>query len=398
MSTENTPVEYIHYLERRNFVLEHPIGRGASGTVFRAIQKGLGRPVAIKIFDNPHVLSDPRARSRFEHEAKLLARIHHPSIPIVITDGKIPMGNSSVVPYAVLQYIDGKTLNTIIAERKQPEASVSAAIMIDILSALATVHSNAIVHRDVKPSNIMVTAAGHAYLIDFSIGVSLRYAPGLTRVTGNANQPGTPQYMAPEQLANAEPDPAADIFSVGLVLFELCGGIVPANPISDVHDLRMDRVPAEVQPIILKACQADPQKRYKDATQFADELRRLFKSGPRMMLPRMALCVNHLCTGAKWDEVRGPNGYSHVYAGPRIVHDCSKPRCNQCGSAFVFPCAKCGEPFDEDGQYCGSCGTQYYSVPRCVECNGRLTYLEIKTNAMLEGCYDCKASRNDIPF
>lgn len=398
MATDDIPAEYIQILERRNFVLEHPIGRGASGTVYRAIQKGLGRPVAIKIFDNPYAMSDPRARSRFEHEAKLLARVHHPSIPIVITDGKIPMGDSSSVPYAVLQYIDGKTLDTLITDRKQPEASVSAAVMIDVLSALATVHSNSIVHRDVKPSNIMVTSAGHAYLIDFSIGVSLRYAPGLTRVTGNANQPGTPQYMAPEQFANVEPAPAADIFSAGLVLFELCGGIVPANPISDARDLRMDRIPAEVQPIILKACQADPQKRYEDATQFAEELRRLFHHGPRMMLRRTALCVNHLCTGAKWEEVRRRNQYAAVYVGPRIVHDCSKPRCNQCGSAFVFPCAKCGEPFDEDGQYCGSCGTQYYSVPRCSECNARLSYQEIKTNAMVEGCDDCRATANEFPF
>ncbi len=208
------PREYIEYFKQHNLILGKRLGRGASGNVYLATQPKLARELAIKFFDHPSRKSDAVGRKRFEREAKLLAKSQHPSIPFVLSCGNATLVNVSI-PYIIMQFIDGHGLDAVIGNGKQNPKTATSYVK-QILGALACVHQNNIVHRDVKPENVLVSKTGHCYLIDFSIGVSLSPAPGLTRITGDKRTPGTWVYAAPEQISGREVDRRADLFCWGL--------------------------------------------------------------------------------------------------------------------------------------------------------------------------------------
>jgi serine/threonine protein kinase len=390
------PGEYVEAFARKGFRLVSDIGSGLSGTVFRATQESLARDVAIKVFDNPIGSADMNLRKRFVREAQLLARVSHPSIPVVLTRGTITVAHKEV-PYTAMQLIDGINLATVIeAERRLPYRK-AVEIVAQVLAALSASHTARIVHRDVKPANIMVhPTSGHVWLIDFSIGVSLVGAPGLTRVTAADGQPGTVDYMAPEQRAGAEAEPRADLYSVGVSLFEMLAGHTRLN--IDTIDADLAQVPVALRELIRTACQAEPAKRFENAEAFGRALSPLRTELRIREQPGAALCRNFKCPRAQWTE----RGY---YEGPSVLPSTTDNCCEACGTNLVYPCERCGRPFG-GSQFCGDCGSKLYEVPQCQQCGSWLTAADMDADTAANGCERCRRAKNsyfdvadgDVPF
>lgn len=373
------PKEYVEAFSK-SFLLEARVGSGLSGTVYRATQQALGRPVAIKVFDNPISEKNPALRKRFLREAQLLARVVHPSIPVVLTCGEAPISGRKV-PYTVMQFIDGVSLFDIIEKERRLDLPRAVGVASQVLGALGAAHNKKIIHRDVKPANIMVLPAnGHVYLIDFSIGVSLDIAPGLTRVTDERGQPGTYEYMAPEQEKGREVDQRADIYSLGIVLFEMLTGHPRVN--LNTLDADLNHIPSDARAIVRKACGASPDDRFENTEAFQRALMPFGTALRARDQPGIALCQNTKCPKAQWTQ----NGY---YEGPRIMRDTKDNHCDACGSDLVYPCEKCGRPFAEN-RFCGNCGTKLYDVPECQQCGSWLTRKDMGTDSAASGCEKCR--------
>lgn len=212
------------------------LGRGAGATVSRAVDLRLGRDVALKVF---HPGQDPQVRSRFAAEAVALARLSHPGL-VSIFDAGVAAGGRM---FLVMQYVDGESLRVRLADGPLSPAETAAAGT-RLASALAHVHANGIVHRDVKPSNIVLDAEGLPYLADFGIALLVDGA----RMTGSNEIVGTAAYLAPEQILGDEVGAPADVYSLGLVLLECLSGELEYPAASKVESalarlLRPPRVP-----------------------------------------------------------------------------------------------------------------------------------------------------------
>jgi len=288
-----------------------------------------------------------------------------------------------------MQFIDGIGLDSLIAvERRQP-ARKAVEIVGQVLAALSAAHAAKIVHRDVKPSNIMVHAVtGHVWLIDFSIGVSFEAAPGLTRVTNDGGQPGTFEYMSPEQRGLSDVDQRADIFSVGVVLFEMLAG----HPRVKVDSLEGDlvNVSADLREAIRIACQADRNDRFESAEAFGRTLASLGPTLRNREQPATALCTNVKCPESRFTE----RGY---YEGPRIVRETIDNCCQACGNKLAYPCERCGRPFSES-QFCGDCGSKLYEVPECGQCRSWLTATDLGSDTVANGCERCRRKKLTYGF
>lgn len=267
------PDDYKTTLERRGFHIEGWHGGGGFGNVYKALQVGLNRHVAIKFFDNKFSMMNPVNRKRFEREAPLLARIQHPSVPFVITHGVVGEGSRST-PYTVMQFIAGDTLDARIEGTPRPfDASEIWRVMSDVLGALDAVHQHDIVHRDVKPDNIILSPYG-TYLVDFSIGISLVHEPGVTRATAAETRIGTAKYMAPEQYKDSSTvTHLADVYSAGAVLAELLGAQLGLR--LGTLDTELKGVPKVLRDVIRRACADTPEDRFATAKEFRAELARV---------------------------------------------------------------------------------------------------------------------------
>ncbi|WP_075306184.1 serine/threonine-protein kinase [Hyalangium minutum] len=383
---EPPPRDYVEYFKSINLVLGPRLGVGGSGNVYRATQTRLRRDLAIKLFDHQRFRADPNGRKRFEHEARMLAIAQHPSIPFVISSGDMPMRGEAPIPYIIMQFIDGTSLETVV-EKSRTAPQLAASYMKQVLAALSCAHSHRLVHRDVKPANILLSKDGHCYLIDFSIGVSLGVIPGLTRITGEGRHPATWRYASPEQIEGRDVDHRTDLYSAGLVLFELLAGrriSMPEVPAADMLQL-----PPVAKELLRKACHSDPAQRFQTAKEFLGALNRLEAPGISRSEPRDALCLNLTC--ATWDQFTGE------YENPLVVEATTKSFCKDCRSPLVYPCAQCGAEYD-NAPFCADCGHQHYTIPSCAKCGNRLTFLDANKNTILAGCSRCPSSEDDIPF
>ncbi len=195
------------------------IGAGAIGLVYKAHDPLIDRPVAIKVIRTELLDETERAdyRERFLIEAQAGGRCAHPAI-VAIYDA----GEDNGRPYLVMEYVEGRTLQAILAEpQRRAELDVTA-VMDDVLAALGVAHACGVVHRDIKPANIMITAAGRAKVTDF--GIARLDRSGLTQI---GDMLGTPSYMAPEQVSGARVDHRADLFSAACVLHSILAGRPP---------------------------------------------------------------------------------------------------------------------------------------------------------------------------
>ena len=248
--------------------IEAVAGRGGMGIVYRATQLSLGRPVAVKLI-TPERAGDPGFRERFERESRVAAAIDHPNVIPVYAAGE-----ESGHLYLVMRYVKGIDLQGLLARERRISAARVAAIACQIGAALDAAHAVGLVHRDVKPANVLLSGE-HAYLADFGLS---QLVGGDTRLTSTGQWIGTVDFMAPEQFSGAEVDARADIYALGCVLFDaLCGqvpyprGTVPATMFAHMSDPPprptevAGDVPSGFDRVIARALEKDPERRYPSA-------------------------------------------------------------------------------------------------------------------------------------
>lgn len=396
--SRNAPSEYVDALGRRGFVIEEWIGGGAYGNVYRADHTSLRRPVAIKFFDKA-LTRDETNRQRFMREAPLLARVQHPAIPYVITTGQVSLKNKSSIPYSVMQYVSGSSLDKVIASGKMDLRSVYR-VMSNVLSALDRAHQHDVIHRDVKPDNIVVSDDG-AYLIDFSIGICLTPEPGLTRATNTGERVGTIDYAAPEQMVDASSvDHRVDIYGAAVVLAEMLG----ARPRLklDKLDVEIAHVPLELRALVRKAAADNPADRFQRAADFLLALERLVGPGIVDAPPsQFVLCPNAKCRTGIWS-----GGTVKYYWGPALVGPTPERFCRSCGFEYLRGCPKCRRALPSDVEslvakrskrdpdaldaYCAHCGELIFRTPTCGRCGSYLTAKDVGTDTATFGCAKCQ--------
>ncbi|MEA2225530.1 MAG: eukaryotic-like serine/threonine-protein kinase [Solirubrobacteraceae bacterium] len=268
--------------------LDAQIGRGGMSTVYRAFDTVLERAVAIKLMHR-EIASDSDQLERFRREARSVARLNHPHIVTVIDageesveDGTAPHGGAAVAtPYIVLEFVDGETLKQLIRREGPLETTQAIAYAIELVRALGAAHERMIVHRDVKPQNVLIGGEGGAKITDFGIARTLT-EEGLT-VAGRVL--GTTDYVSPEQALGQPVTGQSDLYSLGIVLYEMLTGQIPfrgdspvavamrhvREQVPDVQQLRPD-VSAATASVVDRAVAKDLDYRYADADSMAADL------------------------------------------------------------------------------------------------------------------------------
>jgi serine/threonine protein kinase len=233
------------------------LGRGGMGEVFLARQESLGRDVALKVL-RTDLAASGWLPERFEREARTMAALHHPHI--VTVHDSIRLGDGRTV--IVMEYIRGGTLRERIASAKGGIPIAQALTWFrQIADGLRAAHTAGIIHRDVKPENVLIDSAGAARVSDF--GMAFSDAPEATRYTQTGTSLGTLGYMAPEQFRGGTVDARSDIFSLGAILYEMLTGHLPQGSFSPAKELRPE-IPAAVDTAIQTCLRPDPARRPRD--------------------------------------------------------------------------------------------------------------------------------------
>jgi len=266
----------------RGYELLEPISSGATAIVFRGFQPSLGRPVAIKQLLPEH-LGSAEALARFEREARAIAAVAHPGI-VQILDYLEDDG----ARYIVMEHVSGHDLARVMERRGRLGIDEALAIALSVAEALWFAHARGVVHRDVKPRNILLSRTAQVKVVDF--GVAQVSAPDERTTT--AGFVGTPAYAAPEQVLGKRLDGRADMFALGVVLYEMLTGVKPFrnDPESNVVSKILEsdpplpralepRIPRRVQRVIMRCLEKSPDRRYADMAELAEALRRAI--GPR---------------------------------------------------------------------------------------------------------------------
>lgn len=276
----------IGHLYANRYRIQGFIGRGGMGSVYRVFDTQDNLEMALKILHKDTAEQD--GQERFKREIEILSKLQHPAVPRVYGWGVMDKEM-----YFVAEFVDGQDLKAIILD-KGPWNSVDAAeLAAKIADVLAIAHSKGIVHRDIKPHNIMIDKDGAVKLLDF--GVARGKGAGMETLTKTGMIVGTPEYMSPEQFGTNRVDERSDIYSLGVVLFELLTGHTPFDGETPVaialkvvaeaptapRELRKD-IPAWMERIVLQCLDKDPKKRYWTATELAADLRKQRTgAGPR---------------------------------------------------------------------------------------------------------------------
>ena len=248
-----------------------PLGEGGMAAVYKAYQPAMERYVAIKVLPR-HMSSSEEFVTRFRREARMLAQLQHPHILPVFD-----YGEADGYPYIIMPFIVSGTLAELLQKKRLPLAQVRR-IMTQIGDGLGYAHAYGMIHRDIKPSNILIDERGNCLLTDFGLA---RMAQASTKLTSSGNIMGTPTYMSPEQGAGSNVDQRSDIYSLGIVLYEMVTGRVPytaetpvavvfkhiQDPLPSVHKFNPD-LPESVELILLKTLAKNPEDRYQTAEDF----------------------------------------------------------------------------------------------------------------------------------
>ncbi|MDR1999728.1 MAG: Stk1 family PASTA domain-containing Ser/Thr kinase [Frankiaceae bacterium] len=265
------------------------IGYGGMAEVHRGKDLRLGRGVAIKILRSD-LARDPTFQARFGREAQSAASLNHPSIVAVYDSGEDQSGDEPI-PFIVMEYVEGHTLREVLNEHKRLAPANAAAIVADVCAALDYSHRNGIVHRDIKPGNVMITAAGAVKVMDFGIARAL--ADNGATVTQTASVIGTAQYLSPEQARGETVDARSDVYSTGCLLYELVAGVPPFtgdSPVAVAYQHVRESaappstveaaIPRALDAVIMKALAKNPLNRYQTAAEMRADLQRMIAEQP----------------------------------------------------------------------------------------------------------------------
>ncbi|MFG0334169.1 MAG: protein kinase, partial [Maioricimonas sp. JB049] len=252
------------------------LGHGGMGAVYKARQTKLDRMVALKIL-RPESADDPAFAERFNREARTLARMHHPHVVAIHDFGEVNLsatgdegGNSRRVYYFVMEYVDGASLRDLILEGNlKPDQCYT--IVAQICEALQYAHDEHVIHRDIKPENILVDSRGRVKIADFGLAKLAARARDDFTLTGTHQVMGTPRYMAPEQMEGSHlVDHRADIYSLGVVFYEMLTGQVPAGHFEPPSG--KVKVDARIDQIVLRAMARDPHRRYQNVSELKGDV------------------------------------------------------------------------------------------------------------------------------
>ena len=265
-------IELSEGVEFAGYRIERRLGRGGMGILYLAIEPGLERRVALKLIA-PEAAADEVFRKRFAEESKIAASIEHPNVVPIYAAGE-----EGGVPYIAMRYVAGSDLARRVAREGRLEPAEAAALIAQVGNGLDAIHAAGLIHRDVKPANVLLSGdegAEHAYITDFGVARNVATNSGITQ-TGRFV--GTLDYVAPEQISGGEVDARADVYALGCLLFKLLTGEVPypkdgeaARLYAHLNDpppapsLYATRVPMALDDVVIRAMSKPPGDRYPSA-------------------------------------------------------------------------------------------------------------------------------------
>ncbi|QIV84109.1 serine/threonine protein kinase [Mycolicibacterium frederiksbergense] len=254
------------------------IATGGMSTVYRGLDTRLDRPVALKVMDSRYS-GDVQFLTRFQREAKAVARLKGDGLVAVYDQGGGAPGDEP--PFLVMELVDGGTLRELLRERGPMPPHAVAAVMTPICKGLAVAHAAGLVHRDVKPENVLISDDGEVKIADFGLVRAVAEAG----ITSTSVILGTAAYLSPEQVGSGDADPRSDVYAVGILAYELLTGRTPftGDTALSVAYQRMDNdvpppssaiagVPAQFDELIRRATERDPAARFADAAELGDAL------------------------------------------------------------------------------------------------------------------------------
>ena len=254
------------------------IARGGMSTVYAAVDTRLDREVAVKVMD-PALAREPAFRTRFEREARAVAKLNHPTLVNVFDQGV-----DEDYVFLVMELVEGGSLRELLKERGPMPPHAAIAVMQPMLNALAIAHAKGMIHRDIKPDNVLISDQHQVKLADFGLVRAIDNAMGdATNATTSVNGQviGTVGYLSPEQVRGENLTQASDVYSAGILLFELLTGRTPfkgASPLETAMarinrpvpapSTLMPDIPPEIDELVLRACHRDPTQRFQDGSEF----------------------------------------------------------------------------------------------------------------------------------
>lgn len=338
------------------YLIRARLARGGMSTVYLALDTRLDREVAVKAM-LPHLAEDPALVARFEGEAKTAARLSHPHVVGVLDQGHADGPTGEVVAYLVMEYVPGCTLRRIVRDEAPLTARRALTLMLPVLDGLSAAHEAGLMHRDVKPENVLVGDDGRIRVADF----------GLSRATtshtsGGKALVGTVAYLSPELVSGEEADARSDVYAAGIMLFELLTGRQPYtsdSPVQVAYEHIRSRVPApatvvpevpdSVSDLVLWCTEPVPADRPEDAEEVATEVRRLLAATPDSELDRAPGSLQDApdSSGAEAESLENaavviePAGAGHqptsVVPFPSVPDDGHSPEPEDVASASVRP-------------------------------------------------------------
>ncbi len=275
------------------YQIEQVLGQGGMGAVYKAHDQELDRPVALKVI-RPELASNPEILQRFKQELILARKVTHKNVNRIFD-----LGEAEGIKFITMEYVEGQDLKSLLRERGgklAPDEAVG--IVLQICQALEAAHSEGVVHRDLKPHNIMVAPSGRLQVMDFG----LAYSGDTTAVTQTGTLLGTPEYMSPEQARAEKVDSRSDIFSLGIIFYELLTGETPykadsaysmllkrtqerATPIAKLDP----SVPRHISDVVSKCLEIEPRLRYQNVQELARDLEEKRRPAPASMMTQLSL-------------------------------------------------------------------------------------------------------------